>query len=611
MYETIDTQTDDLLNREKNTKIICSELNNFIELKPTLQTVISHIEELSHCEAVSIRLHDGDGDYPYYVYLGFPKKFIKLENSLCSKDRSGKRIPLNENEYHLDCMCGNVLQGRFDPSLSMFTENGSFWSNHTSAMLAASTQEDLQGKTRNYCNSCGYESVSLIPIKSKDNILGLIQINDKREGMFTKNLIAHLEMIGEQIGVAVENSSIHSNLKDKYHENHEINNLLTSEIEERKQIEKTLMEAQAIIENNEKKARTIINASTDSIILLNSRHIVEDVNQKFLKTVHKSRNEIIGSSIRDYLPLKLITQWREQINKVSKSKEPAYFEITYAEELFDIMIHPILDKFKHIEQFAIFMNNITDYKRMQDQLIRSEKLVATGKLAAFIAHEINSPLQGIVSLLEVVKTSDNLDDNERKCMNLVGKGFLQIEETVAQLLNLNRPEKSKIQSVDINTLIKDTVALLKAYLNQNSVEINLSLSSKISAIKASPQQLTQVFFNLINNAVEAMTIEHYQNNSDDKLSKSKNQISIRTIKKKTNIVITVSDTGTGIAKKDLEHLFDPFYTSKKQMGLGVGLSISSGHIAEHNGTITAKNSPGGGAVFTIVLPLKKQQGSKS
>jgi len=311
------------------------------------------------------------------------------------------------------------------------------------------------------------------------------------------------------------------------------------------------------------------------------------------------------------LPLKLITQWREQINKVSKSKEPAYFEITYAEELFDIMIHPILDKFKHIEQFAIFMNNITDYKRMQDQLIRSEKLVATGKLAAFIAHEINSPLQGIVSLLEVVKTSDNLDDNERKCMNLVGKGFLQIEETVAQLLNLNRPEKSKIQSVDINTLIKDTVALLKGYLNQNSVEINLSLSSKISAIKASPQQLTQVFFNLINNAVEAMTIEHYQNNSDDKLSKSKNQISIRTIKKKTNIVITVSDTGTGIAKKDLEHLFDPFYTSKKQMGLGVGLSISSGHIAEHNGTITAKNSPGGGAVFTIVLPLKKQQGSKS
>ena len=203
-----------LLTREKNAKLICAQLNNFMELKPTLIIIIDHLKKLTDIEAVGIRLED-EGDYPYYVYNGFPESFIRQENSLCAKDQKGKRVPAPDGKgFLLECMCGNIIRGRFDPSLSFFTPKGSFWSNHTTVLLASTTEEDRQSSTRNYCNSVGYESVALIPIKAKGDTIGLIQLNDKREGVFTGDLIEYVEMIGEQIGLAIKNSLTYTKLKN-------------------------------------------------------------------------------------------------------------------------------------------------------------------------------------------------------------------------------------------------------------------------------------------------------------------------------------------------------------------------------------------------------------
>ena len=203
-----------LLAREKSARLICAQLNNFIELKPTLITIIDHIKKLTDIEAVGIRLED-ERDYPYYVYNGFPDSFILHENSLCAKDEQGKRIPAPDGKgFLLECMCGNIIRGRFEPSLPFFSARGSFWSNNTTALLASTTEEDRQSGTRNYCNSVGYESVALIPIKAKGETIGLIQLNDKRKGLFTEDLIEFIEMIGEQIGLAIKNSLTYTKLKN-------------------------------------------------------------------------------------------------------------------------------------------------------------------------------------------------------------------------------------------------------------------------------------------------------------------------------------------------------------------------------------------------------------
>ncbi|MFH1132830.1 MAG: ATP-binding protein [Pseudomonadota bacterium] len=199
--------------REKTAKEIFAELNNFTDLEPTLVTVIGKIKEISKCESVGLRLHD-KGDYPYYTHDGFSDKFIRNENSLCSKDKDGNRIPVGDSgSYLLDCMCGNVISGKTDPAFPFFTTGGSFWSNHTTKLLKTTTEEDLQSRTRNYCNASGYESVALVPIKARGERIGLIQMNDKRTGMFEIALIQFVEMIGEHIGVAVQNALIHENLK--------------------------------------------------------------------------------------------------------------------------------------------------------------------------------------------------------------------------------------------------------------------------------------------------------------------------------------------------------------------------------------------------------------
>lgn len=201
------------LERERTARRICAELNGFVDLEPTILSVTTMIRDLTGCEAVGVRLHD-DGDYPYFVHEGFPERFILRENSLCSRAEGGGRLRRAEGEgYELDCMCGNVIHGRIDDTLPFFTPAGSFWSNGTTALLASSTEEDRQGRTRNYCNSCGYESVALIPIRAHGERIGLIQLNDRREDRFTLDLIEYLEMLGEQVGVAVRSSLIHSRLR--------------------------------------------------------------------------------------------------------------------------------------------------------------------------------------------------------------------------------------------------------------------------------------------------------------------------------------------------------------------------------------------------------------
>ena len=146
------------------------------------------------------------------------------------------------------------------------------------------------------------------------------------------------------------------------------------------------------------------------------------------------------------------------------------------------------------------------------------------------------------------------------------------------------------------------MALLGGQLKKSGVKANLDLSPGISLITASPLEFNHVFLNLINNAVEAMSPKSELKGGLMGRTPSGSEITIKTYLQDENIFIKVMDTGPGISKQDLNHIFDPFYTKKRPMGFGVGLSVCHGIIEDHNGSIRAENSPDGGAVFTIKLP---------
>lgn len=178
---------------------LISESNGLHEL---LRNVTHLMREWSGCEAVGIRLKEGD-DFPYFETRGFPPEFIEAENALCAKDLDGQLLRDAQGNPVIECMCGNVICGRYNPALPFFTENGSFWSNCTTDLLASTTEADRQTRTRNRCNGEGYESVALVPIRHGCETLGLLQFNDMRRERFTAADIALFERLASNLAVGL------------------------------------------------------------------------------------------------------------------------------------------------------------------------------------------------------------------------------------------------------------------------------------------------------------------------------------------------------------------------------------------------------------------------
>jgi signal transduction histidine kinase len=244
-----------------------------------------------------------------------------------------------------------------------------------------------------------------------------------------------------------------------------------------------------------------------------------------------------------------------------------------------------------------------DLRKANEQLIRSERLAATGQLAASIAHEINSPLQAISVLLGSMGKQYRNDAHLIENVDILKQAIGNIRDTVRSLLDLNRPGMELKQPGNINEVIRQTLTLARNLLKRNRIKVHLDLSPEIPTVNLSPQQMYQMFLNLINNAIEGMIGQIEPLSGDPQEESPVKEIRICSKIESEQICIRISDTGPGIPEKDLQFIFDPFFTSKKKMGLGVGLSICYGIVEEHNGTIVAENDPESGAVFTIRLPL--------
>ncbi len=192
--------------REEQRQILINKiletLNRPNEIINLIRDILLLLKEHTGIEAIGIRLREGE-DFPYYVTNGFPPHFLEAENYLCARDNAGEIIRDSHGNPCLECMCGNIVCGRTDPTFPFFTEGGSFWTNSTTELLASTSEEDRQARTRNRCNSEGYESVALIPLRSGDEIIGLLQLNDSRRDSFTIEMIKFLEGIGATIGIAV------------------------------------------------------------------------------------------------------------------------------------------------------------------------------------------------------------------------------------------------------------------------------------------------------------------------------------------------------------------------------------------------------------------------
>jgi len=188
--------------RQKLATQILRLLNKAGEETDPIREILFLIKEFAGFDAAGIRLRKGE-DFPYYETIGFSADFVELENHLCIYNQTGELLRDSQGNPVLACICGNVICGKPDSALPWITEGGSFWTNCTTELFALTSDEDRGIHTRNNCNKVGYESVALIPLRSYSEIVGLLQLNDKRKGMFTLEMIRFFEEIGASIGISI------------------------------------------------------------------------------------------------------------------------------------------------------------------------------------------------------------------------------------------------------------------------------------------------------------------------------------------------------------------------------------------------------------------------
>src|SRR5450631_1968906 len=188
--------------KQKNTIVLLRLCNEAESTQELMRSLMLLFRELTDCEAVGVRLRDGDG-FPYYETQGFPDEFVSAENSLFAYDQAGELVRDSSGHPALVCMCGTIIDGQHDPFKPFFTTRGSFWSSCTSELLEGTTETDRQWITRNRCNCEGYESVALIPIRCQGETIGLFQFNDKRKGCFNLEKIAQMEDMIDYVAIAL------------------------------------------------------------------------------------------------------------------------------------------------------------------------------------------------------------------------------------------------------------------------------------------------------------------------------------------------------------------------------------------------------------------------
>lgn len=183
------------------TKIL-NILNNPSTLSDSIIPILRVIKQETGFDAVGIRMRQGD-DFPYAAQSGFSHDFLLTENSLVMRDASGGPCKDAYGNFGLECTCGLVLSGKTDPANPLCTEGGSVWTNNSLPLLDLSAAQDPRLHPRNQCIHLGYRSIALIPIRAHGDIVGLLQLNDRRKNCFTLNTIQFFEGIGASIGVAL------------------------------------------------------------------------------------------------------------------------------------------------------------------------------------------------------------------------------------------------------------------------------------------------------------------------------------------------------------------------------------------------------------------------
>ncbi len=360
------------------------------------------------------------------------------------------------------------------------------------------------------------------------------------------------------------------------------------DVTERREMEKTLR-------RQEEFQRYLLESFPDLILVI-------DLNERY---------SFVSSRIRDllgYKPEDLLAKKVEDLQDHSPEFVALYRDVIAGRKKFGFCeygaLHrdgswrtmratasPLFDAESKLNGVIVSVRDITVEKKLEQQIIQSERLAAMGQMIGGFAHELNNPLTSILGVTELLQEGE-ATEAVRKQLNMLQQQSRRAAEIVQNLMYFSRPPAPGKSPINLSELMQRTLHLQAYSLRKNNITVDFLPETSLPTLSGDPHQLMQVFLNLILNAEQAM-----------REVRDRGTLRIRLGKVGDSVSATFQDDGPGIPVDILPNIFDPFYTTKRPgRGTGLGLSICKAILREHGGNIEAASGPGGGAVFTVTLP---------
>jgi two-component system sporulation sensor kinase A len=355
------------------------------------------------------------------------------------------------------------------------------------------------------------------------------------------------------------------------------------DITERKRMETELRETKELLES-------FISNTTDAICVLDLNHRVLSVNKAYEQIFGWMRDELVGSELPIY-PDFLKGEKAMIYEKLADGKQISGLETIRKRkngELIDVSVTktPVKNEQGNIIAFAGITRDITERKKTEELLRKSDKLSVAGQLAAGLAHEIRNPLTSLRGFLQLLQSDLK---GKKQYFDIMLSELDRINFIVSEFLVIAKPEAIRYKESDLKEILQNVITLLDTQALLCGVQLHLELETELSSIVCSEMHLKQLFINLVKNSIEAIPKE----------GMIRIQVSM---KDSSHVLIRIIDNGTGIPPERLAQLGEPFYTTKEK-GTGLGLMMCFKIIEAHKGTIAVTSEMGKGTTIDVVLPV--------
>lgn len=366
--------------------------------------------------------------------------------------------------------------------------------------------------------------------------------------------------------------------------------IIGRDISERKNVEN-------LLEESRQQYRSLFEYSLDIVSMLDLNGTITNLNPQFEKITGFRRDEYIGKNLADLIPESYRQKVLEKVASVVENCSPQMFELQLMHKngkplIFQSTTLPIIVNEK-IAGIICNSRDVTELRETEERLRRTDKLSVVGELSASVAHEIRNPLTSLKGLVQLLQMED---EKHQLYYQIMIDELNRINHIVSELLLLAKPQQIKYTEADLQMILHDVISLLKTEASLHNIQIEFEVKDHPVMIECEPNQLKQLFINIVKNAIEAssggdavfITLESFDNNAS----------------------IRVKDEGIGISKELLERIGEPFYSSKEK-GTGLGMTVSFKIVQSHNGTIKFNSEPEKGTEVIVQLPIKHEEKMKN